>query len=423
MITALADDNYVWAQREPDLVAMKLALIRETPFQWLRGTARLYWRDLMEPGTQRSGIGDDQSSRVLLIGDPHPENLGTFRASDGTMVIDWDDFDAAGYGPFDGDVRRLAAGLIIATGNPDVAAQVAAGYAGSIATLAAGQTVALEGLGAEPYLDKLIGKAHKKGDARATLDEIAPVTDGARQVAFGDIDPVDSSGVISKRLEPVSAEAAQWIDDAIAQWQPHSPLSPAEARVLLRARRIGAGVASYPLLRYYAVLAGPTDSPDDDIALELKEERDGLIVERVPQLAAAEWPTNARRVVDAQHRLNARLDEDVLLGGAEVGALSLRIHAETAYQKGVSADDLAALPANEQLSLAHRFGAMLGRAHGQALTADGVPGYTVIAPRIAPTFADDLAALAVADAAQITADYASFEDRDLAALVLPLVKD
>jgi hypothetical protein len=128
-------------------------------------------------------------------------------------------------------------------------------------------------------------------------------------------------------------------------------------------------------------------------------------------------------VVDAQHRLNARPDEDDLLGGAEVGALSLRIHAETAYQKGVSADDLAALPAGEQLALAHRFGAMLGRAHGQALTADGVPGYAVIAPRISATFAGDLAALAVADAAQVTADYAAFEDRDLAALVLPLVKD
>jgi hypothetical protein len=42
VITTLAEDNYTWAQREPELVAMKLALIRETPFGWLRGTARLY---------------------------------------------------------------------------------------------------------------------------------------------------------------------------------------------------------------------------------------------------------------------------------------------------------------------------------------------------------------------------------------------
>ena len=99
------------------------------------------------------------------------------------------------------------------------------------------------------------------------------------------------------------------------------------------------------------------------------------------------------------------------------------IHAETAYQKGVSADDLAGLDAAEQVALAHRFGTMLARAHGQSLTADGVAGWTVIAPFTTGTFADDVAALAQADAAQIMSDYTAFQGRDLAALVLPLVKD
>jgi hypothetical protein len=47
----------------------------------------------------------------------------------------------------------------------------------------------------------------------------------------------------------------------------------------------------------------------------------------------------------------------------------------------------------------------------------------VIAPFTSGTFADDVATLAQADAAQIQADYAAFAGRDLAALVLPLVKD
>src|SRR5262249_21135543 len=155
-----------------------------------------------------------------LVGDPHPENLGTFRTPDGTMVVDWDDFDAAGYGPFQGDLRRLAAGRIVATSNQDCALAAAQGYAAQIAGLAAGKPAVAVGEGAEPYLDKLLSKAQKKGDAGATLDELAPMTNGVRQFAFGDIDPVDASGVIQKRLAPVSAEQAAWIDAAVAQWNP-----------------------------------------------------------------------------------------------------------------------------------------------------------------------------------------------------------
>src|SRR5262249_45128450 len=153
------------------------------------------------------------------------------------------------------------------------------------------------------------------------------------------------------------------------------PLSPAQAKVLLRARRFGAGVASFAVWRFYVILAGPSDAPEDDIALELKEERDGLIVRGVPRLAAAEWNTPAARAVDTQHRLQARPDGDDLLGAGEAGGLSLRIHSQTAYQRGVSADDIAALAGapstrDQVPALAHRFGAMLARAHGVALTED-----------------------------------------------------
>jgi uncharacterized protein (DUF2252 family) len=409
VVAALADDNYESALRDPDLVGMKLRLMQETPYAWLRGTARLYWNDLMAVGTARSGGGDAASSRVLLLGDPHPENLGSFRLPDATLVVDWDDFDAAGYGPFEGDLRRLGAGMIVATGNAETAKAAAEGYAAQIADLAAGKAVVPVGLGDEPYLDDLLAKAKKKGDADDTLDEVAPVTDGVRQMAFGDIDPVDDHGVVQKRLAPVSAEQAAWIDAAIAQWNP-------QAHVVGRARRFGAGVASYPLYRFYVLL-------DGDVLVEVKEERDGLIVDGVPKLASAEWASPARRVVDAQRRLNARPDEDDLLGAADLGGLSLRIHALTAYQRGVDSEDLADLDAAEQVALAHRFGTMLARAHGQALTADGVPGWTVLAPFTSGAFADDVAALAQADAAQILDDYNAFADRDLAALVLPLVKD
>jgi len=99
IVEALSDDNLVFDAREPELVAAKLRKMQRGPYEWLRGTASLCWRDLMEPGGDRprTTFGDPLSSRVLLVGDPHPENLGTFHAADGTMFVDWNDFDATGY--------------------------------------------------------------------------------------------------------------------------------------------------------------------------------------------------------------------------------------------------------------------------------------------------------------------------------------
>ena len=68
-----------------------------------------------------------------------------------------------------------------------------------------------------------------------------------------------------------------------------------------------------------------------------------------------------------------------------------------------------------------RYGALLARAHAQALTADRVLGVTVIAPLLAgreSAFADELTALAKGDAAQVIADHALIKDQDLSSLVL-----
>src|SRR5262245_52698646 len=103
ILDLLADDNYEQALRDPELVAMKLRKMQRGPYEWLRGTAAVFWRDLTDPGTARAttAFGSPASARVLLVADPHVENVGTFRASDGTMFVDWNDFDATGYGPYD----------------------------------------------------------------------------------------------------------------------------------------------------------------------------------------------------------------------------------------------------------------------------------------------------------------------------------
>lgn len=427
VIDVLAEDNYVWGLREPALVAKKLAKMQRSPYEWMRGTASLYWRDLTELGDRRpTQFGDEPSSRVLLVGDPHPENLGTFRAGDGTMLVDWNDLDAAGYGPFTADLRRLAVGLLIAADTDDeaytteLATRAIRGYA---AQLARGPMTVRRGM--HPLLDKELTKAQTRGDARFALDELAPIHDGGRYVAFGDLEPVADDGVYEDTVMAVGADAAGWIDAAVAQWAARRGET---AVVKLRARRIGAGVASYAALRYDVVLEGPTMALEDDQLLELKEERDGLILHGVPQLQVGEWTSPAARVVDAQRRLQARRDADPRLGAADLGGLSLKIRDREAYQRGLDHLDLAELAAGsakkraELADLAELAGGLLANAHGQARTQDGGLGIDVISSVIAgreEAFIAELVASARAEAAQVIADHASLRDADLAALVIP----
>ena len=416
VITALAEDNYLAGLRDPELVALKLRKMQRGPYEWLRGTAAVYWHDVLDPGGERptTDFLDVPSSHVLLLGDPHPENIGTFRAADGTMLIDWNDFDAAGYGPYTADLRRLAAAMLVATDNTDLPHFVAAGYVDEIGRLAAGLPPSSL---AAPLLDKLVAKATEKGDRGEPLDEIAPIVDGARTLALGDLEPVADDGVIEERHLAVDPETAALLEQAVAAWN-----HPELGSIALRARRVGAGISSYAALRYDVVLTGATPDPADDRVIEVKETRDGVIVHGIPQYATPEWPSPAARAVDTQRRLQLRRDADALLGSATFGGVSLKIRDRSAYQRGLDASDIADESPDEQRDLAILFGGLLARAHAGALTIDGVRGLGVIAPLLAGReidFADEIATAATADAEQIVADHAAFADRDLAALVLP----
>jgi len=433
ILTSLADDNYVWAARDPELTRLKLVKMQRGPYEWLRGTASLFWRDLMEPGADRSAssFGDPASSRVLLVGDPHPENAGTFRAADGTMLVDWNDFDSTGYGPFTGDLRRLGAGLVIAAEDAAIGAELvrraATAYAQQIAMIAAGQKIGPVLASAHAFLADEIDTASTRGARNFALDEVAPATAGVRAIAFGDLEAVAPDGVFEDRVTPVSPEVADWIDRAIAQW---SGSHPDAGAVKLRARRVGSGVSSYAAYRFNVVLDGPTSAIDDDLVLEVKETREGVIIRGLPRFSAAEWDSPAARSVATQRRLQARPDADPLLGHALVGALSLKLRNREAFQRGLNRDDLTALASGTtaeraQLGdLAAIYGGMLARAHGQALTEDGVLGAIAIAPLLAgrdAAFVDDLVSLATADAAQVIADHALMKELDLFALVIPEV--
>ena len=94
------------ADREAELVPIRHGRMLASPFAFFRGSAALMAADLAE--TSRSGL------TVQLCGDAHLSNFGGFASPARELVFDINDFDETARGPWEWDVKRLAASVAIA---------------------------------------------------------------------------------------------------------------------------------------------------------------------------------------------------------------------------------------------------------------------------------------------------------------------
>jgi uncharacterized protein (DUF2252 family) len=105
-IRLLEDQNQTRLQH---LVPLRFERMSTSPFTFLRGTAIVMAADLVE--TPVSGI------HVQMCGDAHLNNFGIFATPERNQVFDLNDFDETLPGPWEWDVKRLAASIVIAGRN------------------------------------------------------------------------------------------------------------------------------------------------------------------------------------------------------------------------------------------------------------------------------------------------------------------
>ena len=91
------------------LVPLRFERMSASPFTFLRGTAIVMAADLA--ATPVTGI------RVQMCGDAHLNNFGIFATPERNQVFDLNDFDETLPGPWEWDVKRLAASIVIAGRN------------------------------------------------------------------------------------------------------------------------------------------------------------------------------------------------------------------------------------------------------------------------------------------------------------------
>jgi uncharacterized protein (DUF2252 family) len=95
--------------REPDLVPVRHGRMMVSPFTFYRGAAKIMAADLAT--TRVAGL------EAQLCGDAHLLNFGMFASPERRLLFDVNDFDETLPGPFEYDVKRMAASFSIAARN------------------------------------------------------------------------------------------------------------------------------------------------------------------------------------------------------------------------------------------------------------------------------------------------------------------
>ena len=94
------------AERVPELVPIRYGRMSASPFAFYRGAAYVMASDLAD--LPHTGI------RVQLCGDAHLGNFGAFASPERHLLFDLNDFDETLPGPWEWDVKRLAASVAVA---------------------------------------------------------------------------------------------------------------------------------------------------------------------------------------------------------------------------------------------------------------------------------------------------------------------
>jgi hypothetical protein len=334
-------------RRDPAAVSEKLARMAGNRFDYFRGSA-----GLLPPTPSR--FAPPAASGVAVLGDPHPENIGTYPLPGGELAVAFNDFDLAGHGPYTGDLQRLALGLWVA---------------GDMAGLGKKQRIRLVEALTDGYLEQI--RALARGQSPSGL-RASTAFDGGLEEILAAPDTLDDGGAVELADPERAALATALLAYRRTLLDPATV--PPEALALKRAVRARAGISSFPLLRYRVLVEGPGPTPGDDWTLELKESRE----------------RDAAAVVKLQRQMQERPDLDPQLGWTALGGRGLRVrslgpqHRRLSVERLVDAIKSPRRGKKDLRAFARDCGALLARAHAGPPTAQG----TAAAPAIAQAAGD-----------------------------------
>jgi uncharacterized protein (DUF2252 family) len=322
--------------REQDLVPVRHGRMLVSPFTFYRGAAKIMAADLKD--TPRAGL------RVQLCGDAHLSNFGVFASPERNLLFDLNDFDETLPGPFEYDVKRMAASFTIAARNNaftkeetrDAALTAVRGYREAMAEFAQmrtldiwyarlseeqlmeainlavasqkGKALKKAAQGMEKTARQNVAKAHTR-DSLQALSKLAERVDGEYRIVSQPpiVIPVrdlaDTYGMSGDEVEKAVRE----------QLRAYRATLPDDRRHLLErfevidvARKV-VGVGSVGTRAFIALLQGRDQ--EDPLFLQVKEATKSVLEDHLPK---SKFKQPGERVVQGQRMMQAA--SDIFLG-------------------------------------------------------------------------------------------------------------
>ena len=360
------------------LLKLKYQLMAQSPFGYFRGAVPVMAADLsMLP---RTGI------IAQICGDAHVRNLGAFAAPDGRLVFDINDFDETIRGPFEWDLKRMAASLVLAgreSGHKDAVAQAAVEkciqrYS---AQMRAFSEMALLEVGRHqvhrignivPIHDALL-KAERATPCHILEQLTEPTsTKAGAPRRFREIKPT---------LTRVTGHQAQEVLGSLGPYR--AMLEPQRQHLLSLYRPIDVafkvvGTGSVGTRDYCVYFEG--NGPDDPLFLQIKEEPASGYTAYLPDAHPAHQ--NGQRVVEGQRAM--QVQSDPFLGWTHMGGRDFLVRQLNDHKGSIAIEDMAGTGLE---AFAEVCGELLARGHARSGDPLMIAGYIGSGDRFAEALA------------------------------------
>jgi len=313
--------------RVPELMPIRHGRMLVSPFTFYRGAALPMAADLAS--TPASGL------RVQLCGDAHLSNFGAFASPERRLVFDVNDFDETLPGPFEWDVKRLAASLAVAGRDNGFPAKARRKI---VLAAAEGYRTAMRGFAQQPILDvwyahldiepaigefrsqvkakrfkaaeDLLAKAHSSDSTKA-LGKLTTVVDGRRQIISDPPMIVPVEEVFADVQADVIYEQLRSVLDTYRRTLQSDRRHLLEQFTMVQVARKVVGVGSVGT-RAWIVLMDALDGVEP-LFLQAKEAQPSVLAEYAGR---SQYDNQGERVVAGQHLQQAQ--SDIFLGWTRI---------------------------------------------------------------------------------------------------------
>jgi uncharacterized protein (DUF2252 family) len=352
--------------RIPALVKLKYELMADSPFGYFRGAVPVMAADLA--ALPNTGIVSQ------LCGDAHVRNVGAYAAPDGRLVFDINDFDETIRGPFEWDLKRMAASVSLAgrgSGHKDSAVhravvQCILRYTAQMRVFAKMPLLEVgrflvHRLGVVAPVHAALLKA-ERATPRHTLDQLTEEDSGKSGASRG-----------FKEVKPILTRVTKTQADAVlASLESYREmLEPQRQHLLSFYRPIDVafkvvGTGSVGLRDYCIYFEG--NGPNDPLFLQVKEEPASGYNSYLPN--AHPDHHNGKRVADGQRAM--QLQSDPFLGWTHIGNRQYLVRQLNDHKGSIDLEDLAG---GGLCAFAEVCGELLARGHARSGDPMVIAGY------------------------------------------------